>query len=462
VAADQTVLDRERTRLDNKHGGWALLLLVGIATAAFIDRSILNTVGQALKDELHISDLQLGALGGAAFALLYSVLCVPVARLSERVSRVWIVCLSVIVWSAMTLLCGLATSFLLLGLARVGVGIGEAGVQAPSQSLIGDIFAPERRASALAVFGLATPIGIAIGGAGGGFVAQHYGWRAAFMLAALPGLFFAGLMFCTVREPVRGASEGAPTETRVPPANEVMQRLWASWTFRHILAGAMITGFIGFGLVTFTHAFFVRSFSMDYTHAGLAFVLMNSVSNVGGFLIGGLLTDKLIGRDIRFYGWVPAAGALLACPLYVLGFRQTHWQTALAVLMVPGLFSSTWYAPAYAVTQNLVTPRMRATAVALLSLAINLAGMALGPTITGALSDRIAARSFPARTYASYCSGAPQAHDVLCRAATAHGLRLALEILACCFLLSGMQFLLAARHMKRELRLGASRSLETH
>jgi MFS family permease len=429
--------------------GVPLVLLLCISTSAFIDRSILNTVGQAIKDDLHISDLQLGLLGGAAFALLYGVLCVPVARLSERYSRVRIICVAVVVWSLMTLICGFARSFSALLIARVGVGVGEAGVVAPSQSLLADIYPPERRASAVAILGLAIPLGIIIGGIGGGIFAQRFGWRGAFEFAAIPGLVLAGLTYWAVREPERGASENKGTDDHVPSIGDVVRRLWSSRAYRHILYAGAVTSFIGFGMVTFTHPFFVRAYSMDYTQAAVAFVLINSVSNAGGFLIGGLVTDRLIKRNRRFYGWLPAIGAFAACPLYVLGFLQVHWLPAVLILMLPGLFSATWYAPTYAVTQNLVTPRMRASAVALTSLVFNLTGMTLGPAVTGALSDYFATRRFVSGNYALQCTAIKTGAHTLCQAASASGIRMALIILVSFFLLSGMHFMLAAKHMKR-------------
>jgi MFS family permease len=438
-------------RMQTNRRGVPLLLLLAIATCAFIDRSILNTVGQAIKDDLHISDLQLGLLGGAAFAFLYVIFCVPIARLSERYSRVWIICISVTIWSLMTLVCGFASSFLMLLLARVGVGVGEAGVEAPSQSLLADLYPPERRASVVAILGLATPLGIAVGGIGGGVIAQQVGWRGAFELAALPGLILAMVTFLTVREPVRGASEQTAAEQAVPSLKEVLHRLWASRAFRHVSAAAMITAFIGFGMVTFTHAFFVRAYSMDYTHAAIAFALMNSIPNACGFLIGGFVTDALIKRDIRFYGWLPAAGAVLACPLYILGYLQTRWLPGILILMLPGVFSATWFAPTFAVTQNLVTPRMRASAVAVLTLSLNLVGMTLGPAVTGALSDYFAARHYSPGSYTAQCSGLHPAHVSLCQTASASGIRTALILIVMLFVWSGLHFVFAARHMRREL-----------
>lgn len=435
-----------------KHRRWALVLLLAISTCAFIDRAILNTVGQAIKDDLHISDLQLGLLGGIAFSLLYGILGVPIARLSERRNRVRIISIAVAVWSAMTVLCGFASTFGHLLLARIGVGIGEAGANAPTQSLLADYYPPHKRATIVSILGLATPIGIVIGGIGGAYAAEIFGWRSAFLLVGFPGLLLAIVAWFTIREPVRGASEGKPqTSVDVPPLMDVVRHLAASKGFRHILIAAVITNFIGFSVVSFEHPFFVRAFKLSYTEAAFAFAAMNSISVTGGYLIGGMLTDKLILRDLRYYGWLPGICMFVAAPLYAFGFLQTNWTFAIILLTLPGLFSATYFAPTYAITQNLVGPRMRASAVALVSLALNLVGMAFGPVVTGALSDMFAARHFGAADYLGQCSTALPALAQSCAEASTYGIRMALVAVVMLFFWSGTHFLLSASHLKREL-----------
>ncbi|MBN8848892.1 MAG: MFS transporter, partial [Sphingomonas sp.] len=187
---------------------WALALLLAVSTIAFIDRTILNTTGQAIKADLKLSDMQLGLLGGAAFALLYGMLGIPVARLAERYNRVRIIVVAMTIWSAMTALCAAAAGFPGLLLARIGVGVGEAGAGPPSQSLIADYFPPDRRAFAFGILGLATPIGIILGAIGGAVVAQHFGWRAAFLLVGLPGLVLSLIVWFGLPEPARGLADG--------------------------------------------------------------------------------------------------------------------------------------------------------------------------------------------------------------------------------------------------------------
>ncbi|MBU1378557.1 MAG: MFS transporter [Alphaproteobacteria bacterium] len=435
---------------------WALGLLLAISTCAFIDRSILNTIGQAIKDDLGLTDLQLGLLGGAAFSILYGLLGVPVARLAERRDRVKIIAAAVTIWSLMTALCGFTATFGQLLLARVGVGIGEAGANAPAQAYLADQYPPGRRASVIGVLGLATPIGIVLGGIGGAWLAQHYGWRTAFFAVGLPGLLLAILALATLRDPRPKIVAGAASD--VPPFGAVLKTLLASRAFRHILAAGVITNFIGQAVLAFGHPFFVRAFGLSYTEAAVIFALMNSVSVAGGFLTGGFLVDHLVKRDVRFYGWTPGLFMWIAMPFYALGFLQTELIPALILLTIPGLFSATYYAPSLAVTQNLVSGRMRATAVSVVVLAFNLIGLLFGPLVAGALSDAFAARAFDAPDYGVACKGAAALASAACQTASAAGVRYALISVSLLFLWSGAHFMLSARHLKRDLDLAQQRS----
>lgn len=432
---------------------WALILLVAISTVAFIDRSILNTVGQAVKDDLKISDLQLGLLGGLAFALLYGVMGIPIARLAERKSRVAIISISVAVWSAMTALSGFASNFTHLLLARIGVGVGEAGAGAPSQSLLSDYYPPEKRASVFSILGLATPIGLAIGGLGGALVAQHFGWRAAFFVVGLPGLALAVLAWFTIKEPPRGFSEGRSDVAEAPPLLQVFKRLLSSKTFLHTLMAVTVVSLVGFSGMTFLHPFLVRTFNISYTAAALIFVTVNSISLAGGYLAGGLVVDRLVKRDVRWYGWAPAIAMLLAAPAYVIGFSQSHLVATIIALVFPGLFAGMHYGPTYAVVHNLIEPRMRASTVAIMALVSGIIGMIVGPTVTGKMSDVFAAKAFALGDYAAMCPEAVKGSAIgeACRIASAGGLRTALVIIVSLYVWAAIHYFLASRHMKKEL-----------
>jgi len=440
--------EREPTVADRR---WALVVLLAISTVAFIDRSILNTVGQAIKDDLKVSDLQLGLLGGAAFAVLHGLLAIPVARWAEHRSRVALISLAVAVWSAMTALSGFANTFAHLLLARIGVGVGEAGAGAPSQSLLSDYYPPEKRASAFSILGLATPLGIVLGGLGGAVVAQQFGWRAAFLIVGAPGLIIALIAWLTVKEPPRGFSEGSRDLDPPPPFSAVLKRLGGSRAFRHILVAAVIINFVGFSGMSFLHPFMVRTFKVDYTTAAFAFVIVNSISLAGGYLMGGLITDRLVKRDVRWYAWAPAIGMALAAPSYILGFIQAEWIAAILVLILPGLFSGVYFGPTFAVTHNLVEPRMRASATALLSVVMSLVGMTTGPVVTGWLSDLFAANAFAAGGYAVACKTPAADLADACRVASAVGIRNALVVIVTLFWWASLHYLLAARSLRAEL-----------
>lgn len=432
---------------------WALIMLVAISTVAFIDRSILNTVGQAVKDDLKISDLQLGLLGGLAFALLYGILGIPIARLAERKSRVMIISVAVAVWSAMTALSGFASNFTHLLLARIGVGVGEAGAGAPSQSLLSDYYPPEKRASVFSILGLATPLGLAIGGLGGAVVAQQFGWRAAFLVVGLPGLALALLAFLTVKEPPRGFSEGRDDKSAAPPFSAVLKRLFSSPTFLNTLMGVTVVSLVGFSGMTFLHPFLVRTFAIDYTTAALIFVGVNSISLAGGYLAGGLVVDRLVKRDVRWYSWAPGIAMLLAAPAYVIGFSQDNVPATIVTLLFPGLFAGMHYGPTYAVVHNLIEPRMRASAVAVMALVSGIVGMIVGPTVTGWMSDHFSQKAFAGGDYDTLCAAVAKGTALAdsCRIASADGLRTALVIIVSLYVWAGLHYFLASRSVKREL-----------
>lgn len=427
---------------------YAVFMLLVVSTVAFIDRSILNTVGQAIKTDLHLSDTQLGLLGGAAFAILYGVLAIPVARLAERYNRVRIISISMAAWSAMTALCAAAGGFGGLMLARIGVGIGEAGSGAPSQSLVGDYFPPEKRASIFGILGLATPIGIIFGGIGGAVVAELYGWRAAFLLVGLPGIALAAVVWLTLKEPPRGLSDGRLASDVTPPLTEVLRRLGGSPAFRNLVFAGTMVSFVGYAGMTFAHPFFVRNFDVGYTEAAVAFAVINSLSLGSGSVLGGLVADRLGRRDIRWYGWVPAICMVLAAITYMIGFSQTSWFWTILLLSPPGFFAGVFTGPTFAITSNLVEPRMRASATAILTLTMSVLGMTLGPITAGWLSDIFAARAFVG-DYAATCADATMI--ATCAAASAEGLRTALVTVCSLYVVAGILFYRVAGHLPCEL-----------
>lgn len=437
----------------------ALLLLMFIYMSNFIDRIIISVLGEAIKLDLKITDGQLGLLAGLAFAASYGLMCLPVARLAERFNRTTIIAVVITVWSGFAALCGLAQNFGQLLLFRIGVGAGEAGYSPAAQSLISDYYPPQKRAFALGIFALGVPLGTLLGALAGGYIAQHMSWQAAFLIVGAPGLILAIVAKLVLREPVRGQSDPTPGAAgqAAPPLAAVIRRLAASPAFLMMTAALALVSLTSFGLTQFLAPFFIRVFGFDYTQAGLALGLFGGVSAALGTAAGGALTDRASVKNKRWYALIGGFGALGAIPFYLIGLHQ---QTPLAAILVLflgpiGLFCG--QAPVYAFTHNLVAPRMRATATALVIIALTIVGAGLGPLLTGAVIDLVNANLFHARfggDFLSACPGGHAANPALaesCRGVLAEGTRWSLMLLVGLLVVPGVLFLLASRHVERDL-----------
>ncbi len=367
---------------------YALGLLVVVYVFNFVDRSILSILLEDIKETFDVSDTYLGFLSGIAFALFYTVMGIPIARWADRGKRTTIIALAIFVWSAMTAATGLARSFAHLALARVGVGIGEAGCSPPAHSLISDYFPPERRATALSIYSLGIPIGGAIGFWAGGWLSELFDWRVAFMVVGLPGCLMAVLVKFTLPEPPRTvavhtpASGGDSESTR-----DVLRFMLSLRSFRHMAFGAALHAFYGYGASAFIAAFFARSHGIPSGELGTWLAVLGFTGGVAGTYLGGFLSDRLASRDPRWYMWVPAVATTVYIPFAFLLYLWPDGRTAL-LLSFPGSFLGGMYlGPTFGMTQSLVAPRMRATASAILLFVINLIGLGLGPQAVGILSD---------------------------------------------------------------------------
>ncbi len=434
---------------------WLLTLLVLIYTSNFIDRTIVSTLGQAIKRDLALSDAQLGVLTGLTFALFYTGLGIPLARLAERKNRVVILAVCTGLWSAMTAICGFAQTYWQLLLARTGVGVGEAGFTPCGQSLISDHFPPEKRSSALAIYSLGIPLGSMVGAFAGGWIAQHLNWRIAFLIVGAPGLILAILAFLTLKEPPRGHSEpGRPTSATAPPLIAVLRTLWAKPSVLIVMVAAGIASIGGYGVNGFIPPYFVRAFGLDYSHAGLVAGLVTGVPAGIALLLGGYLTDWIALKDKRAYGWAPAAGLIVAAPLTVISFLQGNPVAATIGLMIAACVQQAYLAPTFALVNNMVEPRMRATAIAIGSFVWGMIGLGCGPLLVGVISDRLAKGLFRMGDFAVLCpggAGKTPATVEACRAASAMGLQHALIGAAAFYLLAAALYLLAARTVRRDL-----------
>lgn len=372
---------------------WVVLaILFAVYLASSMDRMIVSIVGEPIKNELGLTDWQLGLLNGFAFSLLYVGLGIPLARLADHGNRVTIITACLCVWSAMTALCGIVTSFVQLVAFRMGVGVGEAGCLPTSHSLISDYFPRTQRTTALALFGLGLPLGGLGGMTLGGLIADWFGWRAAFLILGLPGLLLAVIVKLVVREPPRQSDAvgkaALPGQSRkADTLSDVLMFLVKSSPARNILAGVTLATMFTSPSVTFLAPYMVRSFDLSYSQIGL----MLGLSQMGGIalstFLGGILSDWFGKYDQRWYLWVPAASLILGGPLFMIAYAQATWPAFIGYLFIAALAGAAYLPPSYAVLYTLVKPSWRATTAATVGVLMNLIGLSIGPVLCGLLID---------------------------------------------------------------------------
>lgn len=392
------------------------LLLMLAYTCNAADRNLIGIVAQSMKLDLRLSDTQLGLLGGTAFASLYALSGIPIARFAERLNRVSIITLALAIWSLLTSLSAAAASFVQLVALRVGVGIAEAGCSAPAHSLLSDYYPREQRAGALAVYSCGLSLGYLFVSFVGGYVVLHQGWRAACLAVGLPGVAVALLIRSLIAEPARGQADGlsaagagdtpiafsARSEAR--ELATVARALFLNWPAANIIAGFSLSSFASYGAWMFIPAFFNRAFGLDFATVGVVIGLVGSVPVALGTLLGGMVTDRAAAHGARWYALVPAAGLALATPLYLLALIQSGWQAAALLLAAAGFSQYASLGPSFGVVQNVVGARRRATATALLYLCLT-AALAAGPLFTGGMIDHFFAASCPGKS-AERCGAA--------------------------------------------------------
>lgn len=370
----------------------SLAVITLVVLLNYLDRFILAILIEPIRAEFGLDDIQIGLLTGAAFALLYAIAAIPIARLAERRSRVLILGLSAIVWSAATIACGLSTGFSSLVLARIFVGLGEAGAVAPSMSIISDLFPRRTRAGAMSIYGLGGAIGIATAPLIGGALLPDLGWRGALACVGAIGFPIALLLFIIVREPRRGQADGA--EGPAPPSAtiETLRSLFARRTFALAVPAFVFLALAQQSMLLWTPSFFQRSFAAEAPVLGAHLALFQGVPMLIGTLAGGFITDALSQRDQRWSVWAPMMCALLAAPATLAIVFAEDQRAALAALAVPSLAQGFCIGPCYALVQNLAPVSARATASAVMAFCISLIGSGLGPVLFGALSHSLAPR----------------------------------------------------------------------
>lgn len=384
--------------------GYVLWMVFLVMVFNNIDRTILSILVRPIKEDFQLNDTQMGWLLGPAFAIVYSVLALPLGRWADSGGvRRSIVAACLFVWSGFTAGTSLAQSYVQIFLMRMGVGVGEAGATAPSVSLLSDILPPSARARGMSVISIGAVTGMGLGMILGGWLEESHGWRFAFLAAGLPGIVLALAFRLTIREPVRGANEGrAAAES--PPFVSSLRFLLDSWTYRFILLANAFSLFAAMGRNLWEPSFLVRTYGLGEFAAGTWYTLTSPVPSMLGVFLGGFLADRFGRRDARYYMWVPACGQLASIPILVafllwpaddvLPLPSPLRIAGLEVLPVAFVLSffgsiagSFFTAPFMATIQSVAPLRMRAFAAAISTLISTLVGLTAGPLLVGAVSD---------------------------------------------------------------------------
>lgn len=475
--------------------GYVLGALLVVYIFNFIDRTIVNILTEPIKLTFALEDWQLGMLGGPAFAVLYTFLGIPIARGAELYNRVGIIALAVAIWSLFTALCGFAVSFMMLFLFRVGVSIGEAGCTPPAQSLIADYFKPSRRATAVSIYALGVPLGgmlasvfggqlAGIDGAefgawinsvGLGFLfgsldwASVEGWRVAFVVVGVPGLLLSLLVWRTVKEPPRGYTDPASLQGLEQASfREALGVLLRKPAYRHVVIGATIASFVGYGVAQFTTSFLIRTHELTIQTASLLFGIILGLMAAIGVFSSGWLSDRLSQKYPNALSWLPAVGMGLSVPFYVFGYLAENLWLAMPALMVAAMIHYFYLGPMYAVSGGVADSRMRATSVAITLFVVNLLGYGLGPPLIGILStvlksvfldglapgmalDACQPLLALAPEAKAALSGADLAGLDACMQSEADGLQWSIVIFVCLYGWAALHYLLAGRTLQNDM-----------
>ncbi|MEM1150687.1 MAG: MFS transporter [Pseudomonadota bacterium] len=421
----------------------------------FIDRVIISYLQVNIEQDIPMTNLQFGLLTGIAFATFYTFLGIPIARLAERYNRTIIIGVSIIFWSIMTALCGVATSFVMLLIFRLGVGIGEAGLTPPANSLIADYYKPSKRASALSIYSTGITIGSFAAALFVGLLLGVVDWRQTFIFVGLAGIPIGLSIIFFVKEPPRGYSDDPGTvRPQQPRIGEALSILSRNATFWNVTIGGMFASFVGYALVTFVMKFLRFAFDMTAPEAALFFLAPLALVGAVGTWMCGALADVFKGKSAF---WLPALGLVLAFVLQVLALNWVAgaW-TILIVLLFANLFQYFYLGPMYAIAGSVVSAKMRATTIAILLFVVNLIGYGVGPVFAGGLIDYFFAANLS--DIADLTLEACKAGDALsgdqlaqCRGAELGGIRTGLSIVVGIFAIGAVFFLLGMRTVDKDM-----------
>lgn len=412
----------------------ALGMLCFVYVLNFLDRQLLAILAKPIQDSLHLSDGQLGLVGGLYFALFYCFISIPIGWLADKTNRVRVLSLACAIWSAATMACGMAASYPQFAVARMTVGFGEAGGVPPSYAIISDYFPPDRRGAALGMYNLGPPIGAALGVAFGASIAAAFSWRYAFIILGGVGLLTAVAFNWIVREPLRGGLDAATprfvgADTATAGFAETLKMFFSRPTLLLAAFGSGATQIVTYGLGNFTTLFLMREKGMTLDEVALYYALIVGIGMSAGIFASGRLVDRFTRHSKTAYGVLPAVSLALAVPLYLGFVWAPAWPLALLFLLGPAFLNYFYLTASVTLVQQEVRPDQRVMSGALLLLIMNFIGLGFGPTYVGAASDYFHT-SHPA-----------------------HSLQLALYTLVPFYLLAILLFLWLARVLQRQGRV---------
>ena len=374
-----------------REANYVLAVLFVVIMLNFLDRQVISIVAEPIKQEMGLSDKQIGLMTGLSFALFYTTLAIPVALLADKWHRSRIIAIAVGIWSLMTILCGAANNFIQLFLARVGVGIGESASGPASHSLIADYFPPERQASALGVYGAAVPLGAFVALAGGGWIVENFDWRTAFFIAGAPGIFVALIVWWSVKEPRGHVSlkEAFKPQPDQQTLKEALTELWSKPTYWHLVMAGILIQFVSYGTAAFYGSLYVRVFGVGYGELGLKLGLMVAIAGMSGAWLGGKVGDRFDKERPGSSLKVIAATFIVAVPCTFAAVSVDNINLSICLLGVTTFAATFYYGPNFSLIQTLAGDRTRAMAVAIYLLFAGLIGLGFGPIFVGAVSDFI-------------------------------------------------------------------------
>lgn len=465
---------------------YVLIVLMVIYTLNFIDRTLLAVVAQPVINTFNLTDSQWGLLSGPPFALFYAAMGLPIALWADRGNRVKIMTACIVLWSVMTALCGLATGFLAILIFRVGVAVGEAGCTPPANSIIGDYFKPVSRATALGIYSMGVTLGGVLANLFGGPIAQMEGatfgnwinsiglgflfggldwaqvegWRIAFVVVGIPGVLIALLLYMTVKEPPRGYSDPPDTVKQEQASiGDTFKELANKPTFWWMAAGAALVAFVGYGLVSFQAPFLQREHGLDVRDAAVNFGAPLSFLAAIGTFMGGWLTEKMTPRSNTAVAWIPAVGLLIAVPCYIGAFFASDLKLVFILWGFGAVAHYAYLGAQYNIGQGVVSNRSRATAIAILLIIVSIVGNGIGPYFVGFFSDffmnmELAKFGQAGDLTPAMCKAKDavfsDAQAAACKAASSQGLKFAISLTVCWFLIAAGCFLMSARTLKRD------------